>query len=480
MSDDLTIRGGGVVAVATEDHLLLGALLLELGEACASWADRVESVSTDDVSLVPVGPTIVPQADAGAGSGAAAKAATSLRRASDDASRLGGHLIVGAEQYGELERMVQSLFTFTGGAAGWVLGASPLIPLGVLAAVGEVTLIRTVFRGVLGLLSSDLQDGFDEVSAKTARELMSSPAFVALVRGVVSGSDEFMISAFGLPAMLDANRLSEEGITGVAFAAAVALRGVDRAGLLTPAAPVRTVEVKAQGAPAPLKPPTRYEDLVERMPHGGAGSPQIRIERYEDASGADQWIVWSGGTIETGFPETSTEPFDNRSNVNAVAGLEAESAEATLQAMRLAGIPDGASVLHVGYSQGGIIASRIAASGTYDSSVVTFGSPVESVDFADDLPRTHVEHTEDVIPALSGERRDSLNGGTVVQRSLYDGGPPPAGDDPLPAHNLDRYRETARLIDQSSEERLTPAIDPLAGLTGTGEVWQYRADKVLP
>jgi hypothetical protein len=355
-----------------------------------------------------------------------------------------------------------------------------LIPLGVLAAVGEVTLIRTVFRGMLGLLSSDLQDGFDEVSAKTARELMSSPAFVALVRGVVSGSDEFMISAFGLPAMLDANRLSEEGITGVAFAAAVALRGVDRAGLLTPAAPVRTVEVKAQGAPAPLKPPTRYEDLVERMPHGGAGSPQIRIERYEDASGADQWIVWSGGTIETGFPETSTEPFDNRSNVNAVAGLEAESAEATLQAMRLAGIPDGASVLHVGYSQGGIIASRIAASGTYDSSVVTFGSPVESVDFADDLPRTHVEHTEDVIPALSGERRDSLNGGTVVQRSLYDGGPPPAGDDPLPAHNLDRYRETARLIDQSSEERLTPAIDPLAGLTGTGEVWQYRADKVLP
>lgn len=480
MSDDLAIRGGGVVAVATDDHLLLAALLLQLGEACASWADRAEAVSTDDFSRVSLGPTVVPQPDTTAGRAAAVRAATGLRRASEDASRLGGQLIVGAEQYGELERTVQRLFTITGGVAGWILGASPVISFGVLTAVGEVTLIRTVFRAALGLLSSDLQNDFDEASAKTARELMSSPAFVALVRGVVSGSDEFLIGAFGLPAMLDANRLREQGITGVAFAAVLASRGLDRAGLFTPAAPVRTIEVTAQSSASPPKPPTRYEELVERMPHGGAGSPQIRIERYQDPSGSDQWIVWSGGTIETGFPESSTEPFDNRSNVNAVAGTEAESVDATLQAMRLAGIPEGASVLHVGYSQGGIVASGIAASGLFDSSVVTFGSPVESIDFPDDVPRTHVEHTEDVIPALSGERRDSLNGGIVVQRSLYDGGAPPAGDDPLPAHNLDRYRETARLIDQSSEERLAPAIDTLAGLTGTGEVRQYRADKVLP
>lgn len=480
MSDDLTIRGGGVVSVATDDHLLLGAVLLELGDACASWADRAESVSTDEYSRVPFGPSVVAQADARAGSEAAARAAAGLRRAGEDASRLGGNLILGAENYGDLERMVQSLFTVAGGVAGWVLGASPLIPLGVLAAVGEVALIRTVFRGALGLVSPDLQHGFDEASADTMRELLSSPAFVALVRGVVSGADEFAIGAFGLPAMLDADRLGQQGIAGVAFAAVLAASGVDRAGLFTPAAPVRTVEVKSRGSQGPLAPPTRYEDLVERMPHGGAGSPQIRIERWEDASGADQWIVWSGGTIETGFPETSTEPFDNRSNVDAVAGMRAESAEATLQAMRLAGIPDGASVLHVGYSQGGIIASGIAASGTFDSTVVTFGSPVETIDFPDDVPRTHVEHTEDVIPALSGERRDSLDGGTVVQRSLYDGWPPPAGDDPLPAHNLDRYRETARLIDQSSEDRLAPALGPLAGLTGTGEVHRYRADKVLP
>ncbi|MBF4567144.1 hypothetical protein ITJ57_00065 [Plantibacter sp. VKM Ac-2880] len=238
--------------------------------------------------------------------------------------------------------------------------------------------------------------------------------------------------------------------------------------------------MKTKGAEQRPSPPTTYEELVERMPHGGADSPQIRIERYQDASGADQWIVWTGGTIEAGFPESSTEPWDNRSNVTAVAHTDAESLEATMQAMRLAGIPEGASVLHVGYSQGGIVASGIAASGLFDSTLVTFGSPVESFEFDDDLARTHVEHTEDVIPAVSGERRDSLNGGTVVQRSLYDGGTPPPGDDPLPAHNLDRYRETARLIDQSSEERLAPAIDPLAGLTGTGEVHQYRADKVLP
>lgn len=480
MSDDLTIRGGGVVAVATEGHLMLGAVLMELGDACASWADRAESVSTDEFSRIPFGPSVVAQPDARAGSEAAARAAAILRQAGIDAMLLGSQLVVGAENYGDLERTLQSLFTVTGGVAGWVLGASPLISVGTAVGVGGLSLIWAALRATADFLSPGAGQGLDGLSTEALRELLSSPAFVALVRGVVSGSDEFLIGAFGLPAMLDADRLREQGITGVAFAAVLAARGVDRAGLFTPAAPVRTVEVGAQGAQKPPRPPSSYEELVERMPHGGAGSPQIRIERYQDASGADQWIVWSGGTIETGFPESSTEPFDNRSNVNAVAGTEAESIDATLQAMRLAGIPEGASVLHVGYSQGGIVASGIAASGLFDSSVVTFGSPVESINFPDDVPRTHVEHTEDVIPALSGERRDSLDGGTVVQRSLYDGGAPPAGDDPLPAHNLDRYRETAHLIDQSREERLAPAIDPLAGLTGTGEVRQYRADKVLP
>ncbi|MBF4567146.1 hypothetical protein ITJ57_00075 [Plantibacter sp. VKM Ac-2880] len=51
MSDDITIRGGGVVAVDTEEHLRFAGLLLELGDACASWADRAESVSTDDFSV---------------------------------------------------------------------------------------------------------------------------------------------------------------------------------------------------------------------------------------------------------------------------------------------------------------------------------------------------------------------------------------------------------------------------------------------
>ncbi|WP_285042469.1 hypothetical protein [Plantibacter sp. LMC-P-059a] len=479
MSDDITIRGGGVVAVDTEEHLRFAALLLELGDSCASWADRAESVSTDDFSRVPLGPSVVPQADARAGSEAAARAAAHLRHASEDATRLGGNLILTAENYGQIERQVQALFTFAGGVAGWAMGASPLIPLAILTAVGEVALIRTAFRAIVGLFSSEAVEDIDEASARSMRELVSSPAFVALVRGMVSGSDEFLIGLFGLPVMLDANRLREQGITGVAFAASVAASVAQYAGVFTPA-PVQAVEVKTKGSEQRPAPPTTYEELVERMPHGGADSPQIRIERYQDASGADQWIVWTGGTIEAGFPESSTEPWDNRSNVTAVAHTDAESLEATLQAMRLAGIPEGASVLHVGYSQGGIVASGIAASGLFDSTLVTFGSPVESFEFDDDLARTHVEHTEDVIPALSGERRDSLNGGTVVQRSLYDGGTPPPGDDPLPAHNLDRYRETARLIDQSSEERLTPAIDPLAGLTGTGEAHQYRADKVLP
>lgn len=219
------------------------------------------------------------------------------------------------------------------------------------------------------------------------------------------------------------------------------------------------------------------------MPHGGEGSPQVRVERHVDPDGTEQWIVWSGGTIDTGFPTDGTEPWDNRSNLYGVAGsalpgLAADSTKATLEAMELAGVPKGARVLHVGYSQGGIVAAAIAASGAYESSLVTFGSPVDTIPVDGDVPRAHFEHTEDFIPALSGRHQALVDGGTVVSRSLYDGAPPPQGDGPMPAHLLDNYRDTARFADGSSDDRLTKVIRPLAALTGSGETSEYRADRV--
>lgn len=480
MSDDLVLRGGGAVTVATDGHLHLARVLVSLGSSCAEWADRVETVAQYDTTYASQGPVAVPGLDHEAGRASAARAVVRLRRASDDAAGLAGKLVTSAEAYGDVERVVASLFETSSAASAWLIGSSPgLLIVGALGLSG-VALTGVLLRTVIGALSGEAGEQLDADAARTLRDVMATPAFADAVRSIVSSTDDLLVGFGGLPALLSALNRAGQGASGVAFAALVVARGAELAGIFPGSVPVTASTVshrKAEDDEA-VGPPQTHEDLVDRMPKGGEGSPQIRIERHLAADGTDQWIVWTGGTIETGLPTSSTEPWDNQSNLRAVAGAAAESTAATREAMRLAGIPDGASVMHVGYSQGGIVAAAIAASGDFDSSVVTFGAPVETVPFPDDLPRTHVEHEEDVIPALSGTRRDPVDGGTVVRRSLYDGGPPPPGDDPLPAHSRDRYRETARLIDGSEDPRLHAVLGPLTGLSGPGESWEYRADRV--
>jgi hypothetical protein len=483
MSDDIVLRGGGVVAVATDGHLDLARVLAWLAASCEEWGGQLDTVGQMDTSRAPTGPLLVPQLDGEAGREAVERAAAKLRHAAGDASHLGGRLVLSAEAYGDIERMVASLFELTDGANAWVSGALPVNWVPGAVGVGAVLLLGTLVRAAVGAVSREAGEQFDAATEKGLRDLMATPLFADAVRRIVSSADEWLVGAGGIPAGIVSMLASAEGVPGVALAALVVARTADGTGLFT------DTGVRASAAPSSedddgrVPPPTTYEELARRMPHGGDGSPQIRIERHVDAAGAEQWIVWSGGTIDTGFPTSGSEPWDNRSNLYGVAasalpGLAADSTRATLQAMELAGVPKGASVLHVGYSQGGIVAAAIAASGDYDSSLVTFGSPVDTVVFDEDVPRAHFEHTEDVIPALSGRHEGQPAGGTVISRSLYDGATPPSGDDPLPAHGLENYQNTARLADTSADPRLRKVIGPLAELADDGRSSQYRAERV--
>lgn len=483
MSDDLVLRGGGVVAVATDGHLNLARTLVSLGASCEEWAGRLDAVGRMDTSHAPTGPLLVPQLDGEAGREAAARAAALLRQAGGEATHLGERLLMSAEAYGDIERTVASLFELTDGANAWALGASPVSWAPGAVGIGAVLLLGSVVRAVVGAVSEGAGEQFDATAERGLRDLMATPLFADAVRRIVSSADEWLVGAGGLPAGILSMTATADGVPGVALAALVVARTADATGVLTTSG-VRTSPVpRADGEDDRVSPPTTYEELARRMPHGGEGSPQIRVERHVDATGSEQWIVWSGGTIDTGLPNTGSEPWDNQSNLDAVAasalpGLAADSTRATLDAMELAGVPKGASVLHVGYSQGGIVAAAIAASGDYDSSLVTFGAPVNTIVFDEDVPRAHFEHTEDVIPALSGRRQGQPDGGTVVSRSLFDGAPPPSGDDPLPAHRLENYRDTARLADASSDPRLQEVVKPLSELAGDGVTSQYRADRV--
>lgn len=230
-------------------------------------------------------------------------------------------------------------------------------------------------------------------------------------------------------------------------------------------------------------PPESTEQLISRIPRPGEGGPQIRIERY----GLEHpvYYVYLGGTMDAGL-SANGEPWDMTSNVEAMAARDAGSQRAAIEAMRQAGIEAEDEVIIVGHSQGGLVAARIAESEQFRvSSLVTVGAPIHKVEVPATTQVLAIEHREDVIPMLSGiAAAGTLATTLTVRRSVA--GIAGAPGDPLPAHNLSRYVETAREVDRTSDPRLREAVSRATepGRTAaqgqgttTGQVSTWRADR---
>ncbi|MBX0300569.1 hypothetical protein K2F54_11335 [Cryobacterium sp. 1639] len=225
----------------------------------------------------------------------------------------------------------------------------------------------------------------------------------------------------------------------------------------------------------PPTPPAGFADLADRIPTEDDGG-QVRLERYGDAE-HPSWLLYIGGTLEWS-PTGSTEPWDMTSNVTAVAGQESGSYRAVLQAMQQAGVQPGDPVVPIAHSQGGLIAAELAARGDINAvGLVTFGAPAGQVAVSADLPAIAIEHSDDIIPALGGTAAD--DGRLYVRHELFGGVDVPV-DEPLPAHQLAGYRDTARLVDASVEPRLLAFRDHLGTVVGTipGEQSVWRAERV--
>lgn len=231
-------------------------------------------------------------------------------------------------------------------------------------------------------------------------------------------------------------------------------------------------------------PPGSTEELISRIPRPGEGGPQIRIERY----GLEHpvYYVYLGGTMDAGL-NASGEPWDMTSNVEAMAARDAGSQRAAIEAMRQAGIEADDEVIIVGHSQGGLVAARIAESEQFHvTSLVTVGAPIHKVEVPTTTQVLAIEHREDVIPMLSGVAAAGTLATTLTVRRSVAGAAGAPGD-PLPAHNLSRYVETAREVDRTSDPRLREAVSratepgrsAVHGQSNpSGQVSTWRADRV--
>jgi hypothetical protein len=310
-------------------------------------------------------------------------------------------------------------------------------------------------------------------------EWVTSPEFVRAIRLAVTSLDEAGLSALGLPPPL-AIALGDEG-TGF-FGLETSAAGLMTAGALVGLfreTPVRVDRVAATPLDAP---PSGVGDRLDRIPEGD----QVRIERYEVPDGPPRFVVYVGPT-ETFSPSADTEPWDLTSSVAGVAGLSAGSYRATELAMLDAGVRPGDEVQFVGFSQGGLVATLLAASGDWNAvGLETHGAPTGNIELPDGLAGMAVRNTDDLVPALAGPQRDQSL--LQVEREAFVGDRPVPTGVGAPAHQRSAYAETAALIDGAESAAVREQIARMNAFTAdyatvpgsTLTVMTYHGERIAP
>ncbi|MGN6271918.1 MAG: hypothetical protein ACTHMQ_02385 [Protaetiibacter sp.] len=369
----------------------------------------------------------------------------------DEVRRLRRAIAIAQSSYELGERTVMSL---QDAASAWATGtlarlAPPLLPvIGVNAAMAWKRLPGGDAQKKEALQSLLLEHP----------ELITSPEFATLVRRVVSNTDDAVLGASGLPPWV-AMMLGEQGlgILGVDTSAGVLIAvGSASAGRAFHETPVR-VERVSESPTATA--PSGAAQRLDRVP----GDEQVRIEQYTTPGRPPRYVVYVAPT-QTFSPVAGEEPWDLTSNVAGVAGLPAGSIRATEQAMADAGITADSEVVLVGFSQGGLVADAVAASGRWNTvGLETYGDPGGGIELPEGIRGVAVRHSDDFVVATGGAQQPSDR--TIVERRAYPEGASIPTDLPAPAHQRRAYAETARLLDAAQSPEVRAELDALDAFT---------------
>jgi hypothetical protein len=279
-------------------------------------------------------------------------------------------------------------------------------------------------------------------------ELITSPGFVEGVRVTAMSLDEAAGSALGLPPGMAEELAAGFGFTGVEAGAAVTLAAGAPLGLFRESA----VSVSRVATTAGDRGALGSVERLSRVPEGD----QVRIERYEAPGEPPRYVVYVGPT-ETFSPVATDEPWDLTSNVTGVAGLEAGSLRATEMAMHDAGIGADDEVQFIGFSQGGLVATRLAASESWNAAgLETYGAPAGGVTLPNGLDGMAIRNSDDFVPALAGPQVDHHL--LQVERRAFEPGSPIPTAEPAPAHQREAYLATATVVDEARSDAVRDQI----------------------
>lgn len=171
-----------------------------------------------------------------------------------------------------------------------------------------------------------------------------------------------------------------------------------------------------------------------------------------------RWLISITGTDHWDLGSTPN-PADFESNVREVLNVPSAVRVGVVrvlhEAMRADGVPRGQwaeePVLAVGHSQGGMVATALAAAdprevGVDVEGVLTMGTPSRRLRVRDDVVMLAVAHDQDVVPAIDGTPAIAPDQRVMVGRRLVR----PRQGPLYYAHSSATYTETVRQIERRS------------------------------
>lgn len=157
----------------------------------------------------------------------------------------------------------------------------------------------------------------------------------------------------------------------------------------------------------PLRVPETLDDLTASVTDAyDAGDGVVRLTTVETPEGP-RVIVSVPGT-QPWNPSAGSNPMDLTGNLVTAGGGTSTMTEAVELAMRNADIPDGAQVMLVGHSQGGMTVADLTSDPGFVSrynvtNAMTFGSPIDSAHVDPRVSVLELQHATDVVPRLDME-----------------------------------------------------------------------------
>jgi hypothetical protein len=375
-----------------------------------------------------------------------------LLTGSDHSSRMRTSVRMTMVEYARIDHAVKGLGHGADEAVAGVFGAGFRLfglPIAFLAVGGVLAGAAITGRSPLTLALTA------QAFLKHHGRILTSESSVRAIRSMAASADGFGEGFLLMPPGI-ASMLQRTGLTGVSSSSRTVVAIGRTVGLFAPTtAQVRKTSSFEYGSvPTSLVDRSKSFPIPETDPNG----EQIRIDRYVEAGKADRYDVFIAGTV-TFDPVTGTQPFDLQSDLQGVGRGPSASYDSVAAAMKQAGVTAASPVVLNGFSQGGLLASQLAASGDYNvRGVVTFGAPSDQVQLPASIPVLSVRNAEDLVPSTSGY--DVNPNAVVVTVPVFAHQAIPS-EFAVPAHEIDEYQKSSAAIDQSTSSEVRGVLDPL-------------------